>query len=126
MSVRDSAQDFDPKHRIIGAVVIVALGVVLIPMILSKREAPPLEHLAAPAADEASAPENKVAVTPVPPPESARAKPSETAEAAPRTAPPPKFDTPVKTEAAPAKPAPQAAAAPKATGPDTKAANGWV
>ena len=42
MAARDDARpEFNPKHRIIGAIVLVALVVILVPMILSEREPPP-------------------------------------------------------------------------------------
>lgn len=67
MSEKDHS-DFDPKHRIIGAVIVVSLAVIFVPMILDRREAP--AELSA--SDEASAGgaqtgESKVVVTPVRP-----------------------------------------------------------
>ncbi len=52
----DTSHSFNPKHRIIGAIVLVALAVVLIPLILKNREsklqpAPPVA-VAAPASTE--------------------------------------------------------------------------
>lgn len=39
MNTRDQGQpEFNPKHRLAGAVIIVVLGVVLIPMVLDERE----------------------------------------------------------------------------------------
>lgn len=58
---------FDPKHRIIGAVILVSLAVIFIPMILDESSAPPELNGAAPAPSSAApgAPETKVVVTPV-------------------------------------------------------------
>ena len=60
--------DFDPKHRIIGAVIIVSLAVIFVPMILDRRSAPETPNVSEIPAPT-SAPDNKVVVTPVPPPE---------------------------------------------------------
>lgn len=93
--------DFDPKHRIIGAVVLVALAVIFVPIILDRRgppESPAVSDI--PAAD--SGVENKVVVTPVVP-----SMPSDTSAAigAPEEAPsglPPAADKlPGKTDTAP-------------------------
>lgn len=115
MTNRDASTDFDPKHRIIGAVVVVALAVIFVPMVLGEREAPapgvaPL--VAAPSAEA----ENKVAVTRVPPPASA------TAAVAPSAVPPagePESAAPPPQPAAPAKAAGSAEA-------KTVPGNGWV
>ncbi len=69
MTNRDSSQEFDPKHRIIGAVVVVVLAVILVPLILSQRETPPATGPVSSAVPGTSnAEETKVAVTKVPPP----------------------------------------------------------
>jgi len=60
--------DFDPKHRIIGAVIIVSLAVIFVPMILDRRSAPETPNVSEIPAPT-STPDNKVVVTPVPPPE---------------------------------------------------------
>jgi DedD protein len=85
MTRKDSAPEFDPRHRIIGAIVVTGLAVVFIPMVLS--EGPPADT-GAPArvvaAIEAAPPErpNRVVVTPVTPPAApARAAPAEHPEA---------------------------------------------
>ncbi|OGI43351.1 MAG: hypothetical protein A2150_00735 [Candidatus Muproteobacteria bacterium RBG_16_64_11] len=41
MTERDDNHDFDPKHRIVGAVILVALAVIFLPMILNKQPEPP-------------------------------------------------------------------------------------
>lgn len=40
MSERDSRPGFNPKHRIVGAVILVAIAVITLPLILNKREPP--------------------------------------------------------------------------------------
>ncbi|MHB8426775.1 MAG: SPOR domain-containing protein [Acidiferrobacterales bacterium] len=60
----DSSRSFNPKHRIIGAVVLVALAVLLIPFILRDHKAKP--QTAPPVATTASS--GIEAVAPVPPP----------------------------------------------------------
>lgn len=70
MSDRDNPRmEFNPKHRIIGAIVIVALAVIFLPMILDEREPPSeLKKLAEiPSRNDIS--ETKVVVSPVPAPE---------------------------------------------------------
>jgi DedD protein len=57
-----SAKDFNPKHRVIGAIVLVSLGVIFVPMILDERT-PPAAALAQ--LSEIPAPETKILVTDV-------------------------------------------------------------
>ncbi|MFP5350021.1 MAG: SPOR domain-containing protein [Gammaproteobacteria bacterium] len=133
--------DFDPKHRIIGAVIIVSLAVIFVPMILDRPSTPPdtssVSQIPVPASDA----ENKVVVTPVPPPapkQSTPEKPIVDAEPpkpaviaeAPKAAPKP--SAPAADKPAPTKPVAKAASsaptkpAPK---PEPKAAeikSGWV
>lgn len=125
MTQRESGQDFDPKHRIIGAIVIVALAVILIPMILSNRQSPTERPDAQPLAPGESAAEpDKVAVTKLAPPESVDESKQATVQVAPET------DAPSPAVAAAKSSEVQAAAAPtKAPAADAgaKAANaGWV
>ncbi len=76
MADRDDARpEFSPKHRIVGAIVLVALVVIFVPMILSGREPPPELKGAREAPPRAEVTETKMVVTPVPaeepqPPES--------------------------------------------------------
>jgi DedD protein len=64
MTQRESGQDFDPKHRIVGAIIVVALAVIFIPMILSDRESSADRPDAQAIAPDNSPDEpNKVAVT---------------------------------------------------------------
>jgi DedD protein len=133
MTNRDAPHDFDPKHRIIGAVVVVALVVILVPLILSERETPP-QAVTPPSASPSAIgeEENKVAITKVPPP-AAPSEPPKAAAAAPSEAP--------KAGSAPAAPAtqerPKPASDSKITTPVTKAsgsnearpsapASGWM
>jgi DedD protein len=63
MAERKAAEDeFNPRHRIVGAVILVALAVVFLPMLLSDRppDTPPAGAGALPS------PETRVAVAPVP------------------------------------------------------------
>lgn len=93
MTQRDpGSTHFDPKHRIIGAVVIVALAVIFLPLILKNREPVPAENNAAPvAAGSVETDQNKVAVTVVTPPIRA----TETATTAVVPQAPPAISTPV-------------------------------
>jgi DedD protein len=70
MTNRDAPHDFDPKHRIIGAVVVVALAVIFVPMILNQRDAPPESATPTQATPmvQAATDETKIAITKVPPP----------------------------------------------------------
>ena len=66
MADKDSARpDFNPKHRIVGAIVLVALVVLVVPRFFDKREPPPElqgnQELSAPGVDT----ETRVVVTPV-------------------------------------------------------------
>ena len=101
MADRDDARpEFNPKHRIVGAIVLVVLVVIFVPMILSERQ-PPVElkggrDMPAPAATT----ETKVMVTPVP---AAEIKPKETTDASDFSAT--STDGKSRTEAKPAAPA---------------------
>jgi DedD protein len=67
MADRDDARpEFNPKHRIVGAIVLVALVVIFVPMILSGREPPPELKGAREAPPRAEITETKMVVTPVP------------------------------------------------------------
>lgn len=89
MTRKDSAPAFDPRHRIIGAIVVTALAVVFIPMVLS--QGPPAGPESTRAVVEAPAPErvNRVVVTPVAPPDAAPRSPAATAPAETRSEPEP-------------------------------------
>jgi len=126
MTQRDPAQDFDPKHRIIGAVVVVALGVIFIPMILGNRAAPPA---GAPSDTAPAGEQTRVAISQITP----SAPAAEPAPAAPPPASAPV--APVRADAAPAsktaqaeRPAPpKRTQVAKAQAPEMRsAASGWV
>ncbi len=120
MADRDDARpEFSPKHRIVGAIVLVALVVIFVPMILSGREPPPELKGVREAPPRAEVTETKMVVTPVPaeepqPPESTETmkvvqvpvepKPLPMPEAKP-VAPVEKPPEAKKPEPAPAKPA---------------------
>jgi DedD protein len=60
---QDTSQDFNPKHRVVGAIILVVLAVILVPWILRDRapSTPPQ-----PTAD-APAPDTRLVVTPLTP-----------------------------------------------------------
>src|SRR5581483_3864258 len=118
MTNRDAPHEFDPKHRIIGAIVVVALAVIFVPMILSQREAPSEAPAPANAPSGQTTEENKVAITRVPPPPPALTDPVKPIPAV--SAPP--APEPAKTAAAESKPAAPAAKSPAPTAPSS----GWV
>ena len=60
---KEAEDDFNPRHRIVGAVVLVALAVIFLPMLLSDR---PPETDDARVVPGGSAPETRIVVTPVP------------------------------------------------------------
>jgi len=128
MNERDDNHDFDPKHRIVGAVILVALAVIFLPMILNKQPEPPA---VAPIAQIPPS-DSKVVTTPVAPLEPASATPTApaTGESAkePEKAPPAvKLDKPALVPAA--KPAKQAKKPDKPVAKDKPAAKvekGWV
>ncbi len=118
MADRDDARpEFDPKHRIVGAIVLVALVVIFVPMILSGREPPPELKGAREAAPRAEVTETKTVVTPVPveqpqPPESSEAMKVVEVPVEPKPVPESKPAAPAekpaeakKPDPAPAKPA---------------------
>jgi DedD protein len=93
MADRDDARpEFNPKHRIVGAIVLVALVVIFVPMVLNEREPPPELKGAREAPARKEITETRVVVTPVP---AAEVRPAESSEAA-KTTPPP-----VESKAAP-------------------------
>jgi len=79
MADRDDARpEFSPKHRIVGAIVLVALVVIFVPMILSGREPPPELKGTREAPPRAEITETRVLVTPVTPDEATPPESSET------------------------------------------------
>ena len=61
---KEVEEDFNPRHRIVGAVVLVALAVIFLPMLLSDR--PPEPDAVGPSG--LTAPDSKIVVMPVTPP----------------------------------------------------------
>jgi DedD protein len=84
MADRDDARpEFNPKYRIVGAIVLVALVVIFVPMILSGREPPPELKGAREAPPRAEIAETRMVVTPI----ADEAEPKESSEAAQVTPP---------------------------------------
>jgi len=118
MAERRAAEDeFNPRHRIVGAVILVALAVIFLPILLSDH--PPANRGAG--GDVASTPDSRVVEVPVPPPGDRpdTARRTGSGAGAPATPPPAKTITvPVPVE--PVLPAPVDEAAPAdATAPVT-------
>lgn len=106
MTRKDSAPDFDPRHRILGAIVVIGLAVVAIPMVLS--EAPPAGGPAAPrVAIEEPEQVHRVVVTPVAPLTAGTKAPAAPAPAASAPEPEPEPVAPRAAAAAPAAAAPE-------------------
>lgn len=119
MTERDDNHDFDPKHRIVGAVILVALAVIFLPMILNKQPEPPA---VAPIA-EIPPPDSRVVTAPVAPLEPAT-------PTAPAVSEPPKEPVNEPPVVKPAEPAPAPAAKPNKPAvkdkPAAKIEKGWV
>jgi len=62
---KETEDDFNPRHRIVGAVVLVALAVIFLPMLLSDR---PPETGDGSTINGGPSPETRIVVAPVPPP----------------------------------------------------------
>lgn len=60
---QDTSQDFNPKHRVVGAIILVVLAVILVPLILRDR-AP---STPTPPTADGPPPETRLVVTPVSP-----------------------------------------------------------
>lgn len=112
MADRDEARtEFNPKYRIVGAIVLVALLVIFVPMILDESEPPPeLRNERQPRA-RVEATDTRVVVTPVPGTEARK----ETLETASVVVPPPPAPVEEKTkpEAKPTEPVEKPVAAKK-------------
>jgi DedD protein len=93
MADRNEARpDFNPKHRIVGAIILVALVVIFVPMLLNENEPPP-EFKGGREMPPRGTTETKVIVTPV---AGEEAKPRQNPEAVTKTE-----TTPAITESAP-------------------------
>ena len=121
MAQRDDAHtEFNPKHRIVGAIIIVALVVIFVPMILNQREPPPdIRAVSEPSARGEIA-DTRVMVTPVVPEEPKADGAGESAS----NAIAPAADSTPKPESPPIAPAekPAAVKKPPATSTNGKAA----
>ncbi len=123
--------NFNPRHRIVGAVVLVALAVIFLPMLLSDRPPEP-----GPAASGIATPTTKTVVLPVTP-SAVPAKPADKPAATAKTVVvpvEPAVEIPTPVPPLPEAPSPQVKPAPepKATKAETKARptvpaeHGWV
>lgn len=131
----DARPEFNPKHRIVGAIVIVAFAVIVLPLILRGREPPPaLRGASESGTVRGVIAETKVVVTPVTPdeakvkaiPETAPKTETKTvaAESAPKPEPrPAPVEKPVAEKKSPPAPAPEKIA--KAAEHE-KIARGWM
>ncbi|MDH5512382.1 MAG: SPOR domain-containing protein [Gammaproteobacteria bacterium] len=123
MADRDDARpEFSPKHRIVGAIVLVALVVIFVPMILSERE-PPAEvkgEREVPASSATT--ETRVMVSPVP---AAEIKPPEAGETAKVVTPAESKPKPESRPAAAKKPEPVPDKSAKPATAD-KIEDGWM
>jgi DedD protein len=83
MADRNEARpDFNPKHRIVGAIILVALVVIFVPMLLSENEPPPELKGVRETPPRGTATETRVIVAPV---ATEEAKPRQNPEAAAKT-----------------------------------------
>jgi len=136
MAAKDKgAEDFNPKHRILGAIILVAVAVVIVPLLLRQHE-PPTELKGNEAASLPDSP-NKVIVTPVTPQVSATHRTSEAPSPVTEPAPvepstkalPPKVEMPAAKVEAPAKvaaPEKPAREKPAEKAAPAKTDKGWV
>ena len=133
---QDASQDFNPKHRVVGAIILVVLAVILVPLIL--RDRAPSEPI--PQNAEMPAPDNRVVVTPLTPvplpdnsaPTAIKIIPSLAATVTPAPATPAANDQaePTQTASTPAEvsatsPPSKAASKPSAP-PKAALAKGWI
>jgi len=86
MADRDDARpQFNPQHRIVGAIIIVSLAVIFLPMIFDERQAPPELKGASETPARKQTPETRVVIAPVAPVEF---KPKESSEVVPKAVAP--------------------------------------
>ena len=120
---KETEDEFNPRHRIVGAVVLVALAVIFLPLLLSDRPPETGDSRVAPGGP---APETRIVVTPVPPPGD---KATNTANLAASEKAPEKTSTAAKTVVVPVEPtieipaAVKAPAMPEPRQPDAKPAS---
>lgn len=129
---------FDPKHRIVGAIVLVAVAVIVIPMILTDDKPPVSDHVSSETSATTQPPgegENQVLVTPVPgpvgtpPPDQASAPgpaPTEEPAPAPSAALPAATPPPSTADVDPKPPATDAPVKAPTKTAAIKPATGWL
>jgi DedD protein len=134
MAKDDERPQFNPKHRIAGAIILVSLAVIFVPMLLDESTPPPENQTLTQIPERDAPAETRVAVTPLTPAaEPAAPPPTTEPAAAPPAANPAAPETaaalatpeakPAKVEAPKTEPAPKSAAtAPVAE----KISKGWV
>jgi DedD protein len=105
--------EFEPRRRIIGAIILVTLAFVILSMVLQDQPSPS----SAPASPATTNPDNRIVVAPVPPPGATTTNPASASTARPVSAAPAKLAKPAAP--APAKVAPSPAK-PVATKPKPK------
>ncbi len=105
--------EFNPKHRIIGAIVVVALAVIFVPMILNEHEPPPELKDISEIPSPGDTTETKVVVVPVP---------DAAMKNQPSSEPAPKAEIPLTTVEQPATVVAAPAPPPKVITPAAKAA----
>lgn len=99
MADRDDARpQFNPKHRIVGAIIVVSFAVIFLPMILDERQPPSELKSANPRPVREKTQETRVVIAPVAPVE---IKPKDTSDVAP------KAEVPVTVAPTPSKPEPK-------------------
>lgn len=130
MTQKDPGTDFNPRHRILGAIILVGAAVVFVPMILSEREPPAATVAPSPAVVESGAPETKIVVTDLRRPAPEPAKPAPAPAPRPAESGPPGAAEPVKPAVAPvakaAASSPPPATAPEPAKPAPKLDQGWM
>jgi DedD protein len=135
MAERDDAHtEFNPKHRIVGAIIIVALVVIFVPMILDQREPPPDVRTAGEPVARGEIADTRVVVTPVAPEEpraagtgaaaSNNAAPAAESAPTPQTPPAAPVEKPAPAKKPPAAPANGKTA--KASPAAEKITKGWI
>jgi DedD protein len=139
MAKDDERPQFNPKHRIAGAIILVSLAVIFVPMLLDESTTPP-ENQTLTKIPDRDAPETKVVVAPIvpptaepvvsaaPPPEAPKAiaekSPAVSAAPEPAVSPEPKPAAPVVAEKK-SETAPKTKTTPKAADAE-KISKGWV
>lgn len=97
--VRDDEGSYSPKHRILGAIIVVSLAVIFLPMILSDGNAPPRPESPASKVSEAPQPDTKVLHMPAASLDPALAPPASVAGASePKAASPAQQGSPIKSD----------------------------